>query len=92
MEKAIDLPGWQQARFIDDPDLFRVVALRLTFEKTGNGSRVYAGFREGFDRASRRCEALYRISLMRSEFADGADGRGFRGARATFDRGDPSIR
>ena len=74
------------------PRVFRVVALRLTFEKTGNGSRVYAGFREGFDRASCRCEALYRVSQMRGEFADRADGRGLRGARATFDRGDRIIR
>ena len=59
MEEAIDLPRWQQARLIDDPDLFRILGQRLAFEKTGDRSRVYAGLRERFDRTSRRREPLH---------------------------------
>jgi len=83
MEKAIDLPGWEQARLVDDPDLFHGVGPRLVFEKAGGRSSRDAGVQERPDRASRRREPIYRLSMLLGEFADRADSCGLCSARAT---------
>ena len=61
----------------------------VAFEETSHRTRGNTCFRKRLDRTRRRREPVHSVPLVFREFADRTDGRGLRGARTAFDRGDP---
>src|SRR5713101_7095433 len=73
VQKTIDLPGPEQARLVNNPQLLAVCLLERVFDEARNGAGGDARLGERIDGACGRREAMHGIATLLRELANGAD-------------------
>ena len=89
VQQRVHLVSTEQARLIDDPQLFGCPIRKRACEQTRHGPGLDAGFGQRFYGARGRSETAYRVASALSEVVERSDRSGLRCACAPFDRGKP---
>ena len=89
MEQAIDLPGGEQARFVDDPKFPALLVHFRVFQQARYGAGDYARLSQRLDAAAGRAEAADEVTLFLRQLTDCAHRGGLGGAGAPFDCAQP---
>src|SRR5208282_3938192 len=92
VQQRVHLASTEQARLIDDPQLFGCPIRKRACEQTCYGPGLDAGFGQRLYGARGRSETAYRVASALCEVVERSDRSGFSCACAPFDRGKPISR